>query len=249
MYKSNVSGEKMHNLTFYTDITTSFSNYCLLNVKKYNDVRKNKKVFNRIDPSVYELKDSEEYSNIDFLHELISDNLLLENEDISIDYPCDMNLKYSELFINKTNENIKKYYNKEKYIISLQYLFHNFDSFVEQFNKNKQYMLSNKIIGFGNLCRIMKCDEYTDKVFNYIFNNIQENSKLHFYGLSMRLIKKYVPKLIEKFDISIDSTKWTKAITNELKITNGVCCRKNNRDLYFLTYMNELKKLGIDVIF
>ncbi|NMC60186.1 MAG: hypothetical protein GYA51_12520 [Candidatus Methanofastidiosa archaeon] len=78
-------------MKFFTDISTQISNFCLLNIKQYNNQKKYRKTLIFIDPSVYELKDSAEYSKIELLHELASGRLL-ENEYISIDYPCDMNL-------------------------------------------------------------------------------------------------------------------------------------------------------------
>lgn len=229
----------MKQLTFFTDITTNISKFCLLNVKRYEDNRKEQKRINFIDPSVYELKDSKEYSLIDKLHYLSSGNLAT-NEFISIDYPCDMNLQFQNEFIEKSIQNNLKYKNNLQYICTIQSKFQNFADFKYQYEYlEEQIDFSQKIIGIGNLCRIMHTNEFTDNVFKFLNEKQKSIKMIHFYGLGMKLIRKYIPE-IEK--CSIDSTKFTKAITTELKKANGVCCRKHNRDLFFIEYMKTLQK-------
>lgn len=139
-------------ITFFTDITTNASNYCLLNIKQL----KNPKLLNKkefyIDPSVYELKNNTEYSCINLLHKIANQNQYY----ISIDYPCDMNIQYSELFIEKSIQNNLKYKNNSKYICTIQFKFNDFSDFLKQFNYLEENIdFSNKIIGIGNLCRIL----------------------------------------------------------------------------------------------
>ena len=87
-------------MMFFTNYGTKISRFCLLNIKDYHKPKTNKKII-FVDPSVYELVENEEYSRIDQLHELAAGNLQ-KNEYISIDYPCDMNEKYTDVFIEKT---------------------------------------------------------------------------------------------------------------------------------------------------
>jgi hypothetical protein len=77
------------NIFFMTDISTDASHYCLLNIKKYDDKRKDTKQIIFVDPGVMELKKMDEYKYVEKLHWLANNNLK-SNEYISIDYPCDM---------------------------------------------------------------------------------------------------------------------------------------------------------------
>ena len=108
-----------------------------------------------IDPSVHELKNSAEYSKISLLHEL-ANGKLRENEWISIDYPCDMNEAYTDLFIEKSIKNNIKYRDNTHYICTIQFRFMDIKDFVRQFEYlEEQIDFTKKIIGIGNLCRIM----------------------------------------------------------------------------------------------
>ena len=226
-------------MRFFTDISTEISRYCLLNVKQYNNPKKEKKSLIYIDPSVYELKDSDEYSKIDLLHELASGKLK-ENEYISIDYPCDMNIAYTDLFIEKSIKNNLRYKDNEKYICTIQFKFEDFHDFKYQFEYlEEQIDFSRKIIGLGNLCRIMYPNVFMDEVFDYLR---QRPYQYHFYGLSLRIIKKYI---IHFPTCSVDSTKWTRACNNTLKSQYGLKCKKANRNAFFEEYMKEIEKSGI----
>src|SRR6056297_1806358 len=97
-------------MLFFTDITTDASKYCMLNIKRYGDPRKRKKKMVFVDPGVYELKKSNEYSEIDRLHKIAQNPQLFEW--ISIDYPCDMrpnDPEIAELFVQKSIENNWRY--------------------------------------------------------------------------------------------------------------------------------------------
>lgn len=233
-------------LIFFTDIQTQCSRFCLLNIKKYDSEQKLEKTVCFIDPSVYELVQNTEYSNIEKLHWLASGNLR-ENEYISIDYPCDMNETYSDLFIEKSIKNNLKYRDNEQYICTIQSKFQDFRDFVRQFEYlEEQINFNKKIVGIGNLCRILHPNRFSDEVFDYL------NKKLyifHFYGLGMRLIKKYSWFFAGSRFSSIDSTKWTKSRNRELLKKYGqIICTSSNRDDYFLTYMKEIER-NIRVIF
>ena len=229
-------------MKFFTDITTNASNFCLLNIKKYYDPRKESKKIVFVDPGVYELKKHREYSQIELLQQLAQGELK-ENEYLSIDYPCDMNLQYADEFIAKSIENNLRYAENPQYICTIQFRFQDFDSFRENWEHLECWVnFPQKIIGIGNLCRIMYPNEFTNDVFEYIISHTSKGQQIHFYGLSLRLIKTYIP-LLERAGlvITLDSTKWTKAVTNTLKLAHGVCCRKATRDLYFFSYMDEIR--------
>ena len=76
-------------MIFFTDITTDASKYCLLNIKRYSDLRKYEKLVVFVDPSVYELTKSTEFSMVDEMHSMLKEGALRRNEYISIDYPDD----------------------------------------------------------------------------------------------------------------------------------------------------------------
>lgn len=239
-------------LLFFTDLTTEISSLCLLHKNNYfkEKLRQNKDIF-FIDPGVYELKKSNEYSKIDWLHTLV--NNLKENEYISLDYPCDMNEQYSNEFIEKTYQNNIKYQNNLQYIATIQCRFLDFASFIDNYNKMKNIInIPGKIIGLGNLCRILKISKnpkaksyqnylYCEQLFKFVENNFPKNHLIHVYGASAQLIEKYIKPLINKgFFFSVDSTKWTKAYKNWFKKQNGICCRKINRNKYFIHFLSEI---------
>ena len=235
-------------MIFFTDINTNVSNYCMLNIKRYNSKKKETKKVIFVDPSVYELKNNTEYSKIDLLHNLSAGNLK-KNEYISIDYPCDMNLKNAELFINKSIANNLKYADNPKYICTLQYKFQDFKDFKFRFDELSHIFLNkNKILGLGNLCRIMYPNTYTNDIFSYILRFRKQIKSIHIYGLALRLIRKYIPILEgNNIKVSVDSTKWTRACTKVLKLKYGLNCKNSNRNEFFLEYMKLIKKSGIKV--
>ena len=237
-------------MIFFTDITTNASNYCLLNIKRYHDKRKAHKILCFIDPSVYELKDRGEFSKITDLHALAQGGLL-PNEYLSIDYPCDMNEALSEEFIAKSNANNLRYADNLQYICTVQSKFQDF----LDFRLNWEYLeneiiFMDKIIGIGNLCRIMRPNAFTENVIQYIIDHTSAGQWVHFYGLSLALMRRYIPMLEENgLIISVDSTKWTKAVNNTLKLAHGVCARKDTRDLFFLEYIKKIEEFAAEVVY
>ncbi len=244
-----IDSKQKYSLIFFTDISTNISRYCLLNIKSYHNKKKFKKTVCYIDPSVYELSKSNEYSKVNIMHEYLENNLLLDNEYISIDYPCDMNEQYTELFIRKSYQNNVKYKNNLKYICTIQFKFMDYMSFIYEVERLKDiWEIPGKIIGIGNMCRIMKPNSFTNNVMRYIRNNMKDH-KIHFYGLSLRVLKSshFKSLLYSDFQISVDSTKWTRAVNSFLKSKYKTSCRVNNRDEFFLEYMKTLEKEGIKV--
>lgn len=218
-----------------------------MKVTKYNDPRKLKKKEILVDPGVYELTKATEYSMIDLLHKLASERLLLDNEWISIDYPCDMNKKHSQEFIDKSVENNVMYKDYNKYICTIQFHYHNSNSFIYRAEEIRDiWSKDDKIVGIGNMCRILRTSknhmQFLDNVFEYIKTEMR-GKRVHFYGLARQLIIKYIPRLEnKKITVSIDSTKWTRNKDDEdFTRENGIVCRKHNRDEFFLRYIKYLK--------
>lgn len=234
-------------LIFYTDYKTNISKYCLLNIKYYG--KHTGKLDYLIDPGVHELKKNTEYSKIDLAHEIAG-----RNEQISIDYPNDMNLKYSDLFIQKSIDNNIKYSKMSNYIATVQFKFKDYRDFVYRLNELSSITdLSNKILGIGNMCRIFQRNMFTTLVFNYLKLFIKKHNikRIHFYGLAIKLIEEacYYFKDLD-ITVSVDSTKWTKRIHTRPPLDKSICCRKHNRDVYFVEYMKEIKRrTGIEVIY
>jgi len=261
----------MNKLQFFTDITTNVSNLCLLHIDKYQDSRKYNKLQLFVDPGVHSLMKFPEYPKIDLLHKLASNpSLMGKNEHISIDYPGDMFPERTAEFIERTFLNNLKYKYNEQYICTIQFHLSNcgiktktwisaargdlsdFASFKHNFERVELILKNpNKILGIGNICRIMHTNPLLDSIFNYIISKKPSiTNKIHLYGPALRIIKKYVPLLQSAgFEVSVDSTKWTRAVNNELKYAHGVCCRKNTRDLYFMEYIKHIEKHNIKVIF
>jgi hypothetical protein len=247
-------------MLFFTDITTSASQFCLLNINKYEDPRKATKKLRFIDPGVNELKKSKEYQNIDLLH-FLAENHLASTEFISIDYPGDMNLQYSDLFLQKSIQNNWKYADNFHYICTVQYLWRDYIDFEFRMKELQPiYAHKKKIVGLGNMCRLLvkkekmnrNSDEYIylDKVFHYLIDHGKEFYWIHIYGMSLYAIKEFIPMLQNTHPnliLSVDSTKWTRACTDDLKKQYGLNCNSKTRDLFFKTYIHEIQHAGIIV--
>lgn len=243
------------------------NNYAIINCKAYLDFKNKKIYYDKInelsnqyrivflEPEVFILKNQnyyrfEKWPNIkNFL------NNLPNNCFFSLDYPSDMNQKYTYQFIIKTLHNIKKYNYSYHYINTVQSRFMDFNSFKYYFNKINKIKSNSKIIGIGNLCRLIyktiKEKEFIIKIFNYINNNISENYNwIHIYGLSLRHLNLFNQILKDKIEIlSFDSTKWTKPCSNNLKKKYGLNCTQSNRQEFFNEYINIIKSKNINLKF
>jgi len=237
-------------------------------VKKYHDKRKPQKKLVLVDPGVHALMKLPEYPQIELLHQLASGEVPLQsNEWVSIDYPGDMFPDRMAEFIERTYQNNIKYQLNPKYICTVQFHLSNcatpsaswagvahgdltdFASF--KFNLDRVLPIfkqtPQKILGIGNICRIMYPNKLLDRMIGYIvkIHRTQQKFKwVHLYGLSLRNIRKYVPVLeYAGIRVSVDSTKWTRACNTELKRNYGLKCIKKTRDLYFTTYMESIKMM------
>ena len=228
-------------LKFFTDKTVK-NDYLLIQITDYlklKDFSKWKKIL--IDPKVYELKKSNEYSWINKINILDFLNSLPKNHFFSLDYPCDMNLKYQDLFLKKSWNNALKYYNHSQYIITVQSKFKDFWNFVEWFDKYNSLQIKSEILGLGNLCRIKYLTEYLENILDYAFSNCN-HKRIHIYGLCLKAIPLSV-KLAKRYNISlsIDSTNWTRACTIKLKEKYGINSIGNNRQEFFDTYIKLIQ--------
>jgi len=214
-----------------------------------------------------ELRTAIEYSHIDQLHYLAQGHLL-ENEYLSVDYPADMNLQYQKEFVEKSIANNWKYKDNPQYICAIQYDWMAQKDFEYRIKELEPiYAYKKKIVALGNLCRIMRPNPYFDFVINYILRNKEKFYWIHIYGMALACIKKYIPLLqlyAPNIIISVDSTKWTRPCTDTLKrkhmkpVTQcqlpnasypmlGLGCTKDSRNEYFLEYINQIKKRGIQI--
>jgi hypothetical protein len=237
------------NLIFFTQKEKFHHRYLLYKINRKTTLEELRNLSSNyteifIDPDVYSLKKSNEFPEVNKLHELANISLP-SNVFLSIDYPCDMNSNYSEEFIIKSVENNRRYAKNPNYICTIQFKYMNFDDFCYRFNELRDVWIQlNKIIGIGNLCRLIKTKseiEFGKRIMRFLAENIH-GRRIHIYGLGKRLIgSKEFQYLCRINRISIDSTKWTQAVTSELKKQHGLKCKSNNRELFFNTYIFEIK--------
>jgi hypothetical protein len=241
-------------MLFFTGYKTDINRFLLLNIKHY-PIRDPFRELIFLDPSVYELKNADEYSNIDKMHSLLENDELRENEFISIDYPADMNLDKQEEFVEKSIKNNLRYKDNPHYIATIQHEFKDLFDFRRQFDYLwEEIDFSKKIMGIGNMCRIMGCkNSFIINVKRKLKRYADEMCWVHFYGIGMRLLRFFIndlqranPDLI----ISADNTKWTRGVNDDFIEKYGVACSSSNRNMYFLEYMKTLKmKYKIPVVY
>jgi hypothetical protein len=263
-------------MIYMTDLQTSASNYCLLKIREYNKSRINKRLF-FIDPGVYQLKTQNEYSQIQFIHEL-ANGKLQSNEYLSADYPCDMlNMRdisseekrsLAKEFVEKSIANNWKYQSNPQYICAIQYDWMAQMDFEFRIKELESiYAYKKKVVALGNICRIMNPCKYLDFVFDYLLRNKEKFYWIHVYGMSKAAIKRYMFKLqfyAPKIILSADSTKWTRCPNKQIHAKyvknpdqqqlfptayrqSGVGCTPQNRNEFFLANINDIKKRGIRV--
>ena len=231
-------------LKFFTDKTV-VNDYLLVKITDYlkmNDFSQWKEVF--VDPGVYELKKNKEYSwyqNKNQLWEFIKS--LPNNHYFSCDYPCDMNPQYTELFLEKSWINACEYSKHKQYIVTVQSKYNNYWSFREWFDKYNALQIESGILAIGNMCRFRTLNNYIKHASDYVFSHCN-HSRIHIYGLCLKAIP-YIYKLANQYNIelSVDSTNWTRACTQELKdkYEGRVCCRKHNRQEFLDEYKRRIE--------
>jgi hypothetical protein len=234
-------------MKFFTDRTVE-NDYLLVKIKDYlkmKDFSRWKEVF--VDPGVYDLVKSPRYSweGKIKIEEFL--NLLPKNHYFSFDYPCDMNEQYSTLFIEKSWKNAIKFHKYPQYICTVQCKFNHYWSFLEWFDKYNNLEIKSGILGLGNICRHFFKNEFIKHALPYAFKNCS-HERVHIYGLGSRIIP-FAYELSQKYNIAltIDSTKWTRACSTELKEIHGINSKASNRQLFFDTFLNILKKKGVKI--
>ena len=227
-------------MKFFTDKTV-INKYLLVKITDYlkmKDFAVWDEIF--IDPCVYELTLSNEYSWIDKINIENFLKSLPARHFFSLDYPCDMNVKYTKLFLKKSWNNAIKYCKYPQYIVTVQSKFHDYMSFVKWFDKYNELEIKSGIMGLGNFCRIKYFDNFIDYALRYAFKKCK-HPKIHVYGLALDNIP-FAVDLARRnqIELSIDSTKWTQG-DEELKKKYGyISCRAHNRQEYLDHYKQKI---------
>lgn len=224
------------------------NDYLLIKIQDYLkgfDTSAYKEVF--IDPGVYELKDSPCYSWERTLNVQEFLNSLPENHYFSADYPSDMNLEFTDHFLTRSWDNAIMHTGNKHYITTVQSKFNDYWSFMEWFDRYNDLYIASGIMGLGNLCRILGLTEYMKHVLGYAFKKCK-HPRIHIYGLSMRIIP-HAYRLSRKYgiELSIDSTKWTRACTVDLKEKYNINCTNQNRQEFFEEYLKLMKAKGVSL--
>lgn len=235
-------------MKFFTDNTVENSNL-LIKIKDYcnlNDFSRWKEIL--IDPHVYELTKDSEYSWINEINIAKFLDSLPENHYLSVDYPCDMNERYTELFLEKSWKNALKYHSHPQYIITVQSRFRNYWNFVEWFDKYNSLDIKSGILALGNMCRFSFLNNYLKHTLDYAFSHCI-HQRIHIYGLNLRSIP-YACKLSKKFEIQLStySTKWTRINAKYKSIVKKVACSsQKERQTFFNFYLKRMKELGVEL--
>ena len=230
-------------MKFFTDKTV-INDYLLIKILDYlkmKDFSQWKEIF--VDPGVYDLTKADKFKwegkiNIEeFL------NSLPDNHYFSFDYPCDMNENYTVLFLIKTWNRAVKYHTHPNYIVTVQYRFNNYWNFIKWFDLYNALPIKSSILGLGNMCRFRTLNNYLKHALDYAFSHCK-HPRIHIYGLCLKAIP-YAVKLAKHYhiELSIDSTKWTRACNNKLKNKYKVCCTTSNRQEYFDEYKKRIEGL------
>ena len=233
----------MMKMKFFTDKTV-VNDYLLVKLVDYvkmDDFSKWKEIF--IDPGVYDLTKSDKFSWEGKINISLFLRFLPPNHFFSWDYPSDMNLQYQTLFITKTWNRAVKFHKHHQYIVTVQFKHNNYWSFVEWFELYNALPIKSGILGLGNMCRHRSLNQFLKHSLDYAFSNCN-HKRIHIYGLCLKAIP-YAYKLSKKYNIelSIDSTKWTRACSIELKNKYGFFnSRKHNRQEFFDEYMKKIDK-------
>ena len=234
-------------MRFFTDKTVE-NEYLMIKIEDYLKLEdKSKWDEILIDPHVNELKKSDKYSwegKIDIYQFLDS---LPNNHYFSWDYPSDMNLKYQDLFLEKTWNNALKFHKHSQYIVTVQAKFRHYWDFVEWFDKYNTLEIKSGILALGNQGGYRTLTNYLKHIYDYTFSHCK-HPRIHIYGLCLKAIP-YAYKLSKRFNVelSVDSTNWTRACNKKLKekYNNRVSCRSNNRQEFFNKYLKTIRKKGV----
>lgn len=235
-------------IVYMTHVFEDLSRYCVLNIKAYSEDLSTKKIV-FIDPGINDLTKGDEYENIDFLHRL-ANSKLPSNVWISIDYPVDLDVSKTTLFLNKSIKNNFRYADNTQYICCIQIEKQDdFESFKYRFDELSEIFLNKqKIIGLGCFHSLQPTPQQ-DKMIQYICSKGNSIYWIHFYGIGMALVKKYFPKLQAKgIRVSFDSTKYRFAVNDWVKKNYGLIATNTTAPVFFYSYVKELLDVPLEVI-
>lgn len=255
-------------MIFFTYPEGIVNNYAIINCRFYMNFKKKTVDYDKIneyakkyrvlflEPEVLILRKQPYYRFEKWLnvHDFLSK--LPDNCYFSLDYPSDMNEKYTNRFALKTLYNIEKYNYSEHYIITTQSKFMDFNSFKQYFDFVNGMRNKSNILAIGNLCRLFSIQKnvksFMVKLLKYIRYNINFSyyKWVHIYGLGLHYVKVFYDLFKDApLILSFDSTKWTRACSVSLKNEHGVSCNKNTRQLFFNEYMKVMQVRKIPVLY
>jgi hypothetical protein len=175
---------------------------------------------------------------------------LKAHEYISIDYPIEVNPTKREEFLKKSIKNNFLYADNLHYICCIQIEHMDFDTFLYRYNELKDiFENKKKILGIGCLHNKLP-NEFSDKVIHHLIKNASHLYWIHFYGISLALVKAYLPILQTKgVRVSFDSTKYKFAANDKIRTKYGFTVgRKMTSLIFFYGYIEKLLDTGMSFI-
>jgi len=221
-------------MKFFTDrgpyLLTKISKYIKMQSKtrqKYKEIL--------IDPGVYDLKTSDKFSWEGLIDIPFILDILPKNHYLSVDYPGDMNPQYQNLFLQKTWNNALRYCDHPQYIVTIQFRYNNYLSFIQYFDQYNRLPIESGILGIGNCCLQRGLNPFMKHALDFAFSHCR-HKRIHIYGLNLSSIP-YANKRAKQFNIelSVDSVKWQYFKDSKL------------RDQDYQIYLNKIRELGVKV--
>jgi hypothetical protein len=182
-----------------------------------------------VDPAVKVLRDRTEYPDIDQYPPQFK---ALENWHFALDYPDDINPACQEELLAKTKLRIQQFRGHPHFIPVMQYHLLDWDGVLEAFEECE----NPRILGVGNLCRIhmdykgWQHIDFAHRVISYVVTR-SVAAQIHFYGLALRLIKYLCQTTRDTSRFSVDSTKWTRVVDNQLRAELVARCRLDGQEV------------------
>jgi hypothetical protein len=248
-YPNTFAPKFFYPIVFMTHLECSSSRFCVLNIKKIKEKRKELRKLIFIDPAVLDLRDYHYYVNESAMIGLI-ESTLREHEFISLDYPVDFARDENESleFVEKSYENNMRWKDNLHYICCIQSRHNDYDDFVLQYERLRPIFANKKkILGIGGACSHTKRpNEFTDKVFNYLSEHASEIYWVHFYGIKTPLISAYIDRLqmYAPLRISFDSTQYQFLADSSLyhEGFGMLPIGSKTKPLYLKIYLKQLMK-------
>lgn len=181
-----------------------------------------------IDPGVYDLIESDRYDWEGMIDVRKFLNDLPKNHFFSFDYPGDMNPEFQDRFLTRSWDNAIQYCGHPQYIVTVQYKFNDYYDFIQWFDKYNELNIESGIMGVGNICKQLGCNQFLKHALPHVFKN-SKAEWIHVYGANKATIP-YIRRLARKFNkkASVDNRKWEYYKPS------------NERPFWFRKYMNAL---------